>query len=188
MKSQEQNRYCNLKFGNEPMAFVRLAIGSDSIAIDHLGRTTTYPFRTDSDNSGWKEAVVEDLPGSIDPFLYRDLRIISTADFLSMSMRCEAWELRDCRQNVDELPTSIDPRQAPEIDFHGPLKLKTSLEPHGRDVALVVQVGTQSRYGAFACVSACLARQMLARPIADLHFPTKDGGKRSILLDLGWDC
>ena len=120
---------------------------------------------------------------------HRDLRVISAAGVFTLSLRSDGWGLRDCCYVVDNLPLSAAGDQAPEVHFGGPLTILTSLERRGRAVALVAQVGTVGvGKGVFACLSASIAQQVLARPVAELQFPTRDGGARRVLLELGFDC
>jgi hypothetical protein len=185
----ETVRYCRLVFGSEVANDMWLHVGLDSIVVERPGHCERRPFCAAPDDPAWREAGLGNIGESNGTTCYRDLRAYSAAGVFALSLRGEGWGLLDCCYAVDNLPLSATREQAPVVHFGGPLTIRTSLERRGCAVALVAQVGTAGiGEGVFACLSASIAHEVPARPVAELQFPKKGGGSHRVLLELGFDC
>jgi hypothetical protein len=181
--------YCRLAFGHDAASYTTLFVGPDSIIIDRLGYREAYPLRPDKDNPTWREALIGDIDWPGDPPGHRELRFIVAGDVSTLTLRNDDWGLQDCRYVVDDVALSTAREHAPVVRFGGPLTFLTSLERRGSNVVLVAQVGAAGGgHGMFACISASLAQQISARPLATLHFPKRGGCRWPETLELGFDC
>jgi hypothetical protein len=182
------SQYCLLAFGPEARTRVWLIRDDDSVLLDQSGSVTTYSLPPAADTTGWRECVLSDICET-DGTIHRDFRLIQTRDQVVLTLHSDAYGLRNIAWLIDEIQLAHSPDQAPLVHFHGPLVVAPTIVVRGPTTTLFAHVGSMgSGKGTFASITPSIAAQVLARPVADLEFVGRAGGRRQERMELAFDC
>jgi hypothetical protein len=181
--------YCLVVFGPEATARAWCILDGAVLHVERHGERQQHILTASPDGSSWQECLLGDITGPDNTITHRELRLILTADVVSLTTRSDGWGLRDFTYHVMNLSFAARREDAPRIHFHGPFILKAAIKETAGPAVLVAEIGTAGQgEGSFASISHSVATQIPMAPVARIAFRRKDGSLQRQRVELTYDC